>query len=113
MNLFDNLIRHCGANHKRETLAWSKRRWSSALRLCVLVVWRNYMKSFSEKRSDASPAQRLGILGRRLSTRDVLTGRRIFRSRMALPDRWEPYYRGTVQTRRIPRGRTHRLRYAD
>jgi len=30
INLLDLLIRHCNANHKRETIAWSKRRQSSA-----------------------------------------------------------------------------------
>ena len=61
VNLLDLLIRHSSANHKRETIAFSKRRQSAAERLFVLVVWRNYLKSFSERKRDATPAQRLGI----------------------------------------------------
>ena len=57
MNLLDLLIRHSSANHKRETIAFSKRRQSAAERLFVLVVWRNYLKSFSERKRDATPAQ--------------------------------------------------------
>ena len=33
VNLADLLLRHCGANHKRETIAFSKRRQSAAYRL--------------------------------------------------------------------------------
>ncbi len=43
VNLLELLIRHSGANHKRETIAFSKRRAGANLRLCVLVVWRNYI----------------------------------------------------------------------
>jgi hypothetical protein len=44
VNLADMLLRHSSANHKRETIAWSKRRQASAERLAVFLVWRNYMK---------------------------------------------------------------------
>ena len=110
-NLLDLLIRHSSANHKRETIAFSKRRQSAAERLFVLVVWRNYLKSFSERARDATPAQRLGIAHRRLGVEDVLA-ERIFPSRAALPARWEDYYWRRIATRRIPNGRTHALRYA-
>ena len=45
VNLLDLLIRHSSSNHKRETIAWSKRRQGSAERLVILLVWRNYLKS--------------------------------------------------------------------
>ena len=111
VNLLDLLIRHSSANHKRETIAFSKRRQSAAERLFVLVVWRNYLKSFSERKRDATPAQRLGILGRKLSVDDVLTAR-LFPTRCALPERWAQYYWRHTTTRRIPNGRRHMLRYA-
>ena len=41
VNLLDLLIRHGGANHKRETIAFSKRRQGAAYRLAILQVWRN------------------------------------------------------------------------
>jgi len=111
VNLLDLLIRHSSANHKRETIAFSKRRQSAAERLFVLVVWRNYMKSFSERRRDATPAQRLAILGRKLAVDDVLAAR-LFPNRIGLPDRWALYYWRLTPTRRIPNGRRHSLRYA-
>ena len=40
VNLLDLLIRHGSANHKRETIAFSKRRQSAAERLAILQVWR-------------------------------------------------------------------------
>jgi transposase-like protein len=111
VNLLDLLIRHSSANHKRETIAFSKRRQSAADRLFVLAVWRNYLKSFSERRRDATPAQRLGILGRKLTVDEVLA-ERLFPQRIGLPDRWAPYYWRLTPTRRIPNGRRHTLRYA-
>jgi hypothetical protein len=36
VNLLDLLTRHCGANHKRETIAFSKRRQGAAERLAIL-----------------------------------------------------------------------------
>jgi transposase-like protein len=110
-NLVDLLIRHSSANHKRETIAFSKRRQSAAERLWVLLVWRNYLKSFSERRRDATPAQRLGVVRGRLTVADVLA-ERIFPTRTPLPDRLWPYYWRTTPTRSIPRPRLHALRYA-
>lgn len=110
-NLLDLLIRHSSANHKRETIAFSKRRQSAAERLFVLVVWRNYLKPFSERKRNATPAQRLGILGRRLSVDEVLAVR-LFPGRTRLPERWARYYWRRTPTRRIPNGRQHALRFA-
>jgi len=111
VNLLDLLIRHCGANHKRETIAFSKRRQSACDRLWSLLVWRNYLKSFSERKRDASPAMRLGLVGRRLTASDVLR-RRLFPSHIALPERWQRYYRREIPTRCIARPAIHRLGYA-
>jgi transposase-like protein len=110
-NLLDLLIRHSSANHKRETIAFSKRRQSAAERLATLLVWRNYMKSVSERRRDATPAMRLHLLPARLSVEDVLR-ERLFVTRIGLPARLSTYYFGNTPTRRIPNGRVHDLRYA-
>jgi hypothetical protein len=112
VNLFDLLLRHSSANHKRETIAFSKRRQSALERLFVFVVWRNAMKFLSEKARDATPAQRLGLLPRRLRVEDVLA-ERLFPSRIALPERWATYYRREVLTRRIPNGQRFAARYAS
>ena len=111
INLIDLLIRHGGANHRRETIAFSKRRQSAAERLAVFMVWRNYLKSFSERSRGPSPAMRLGLLQRRWSVRDLLA-QRVFPSRVPLPPRWGQYYRRQVTTRRIAHCAAHRLRYA-
>ena len=106
INLLDLLIRHSSANHKRETIAFSKRRQSAAERLWVLLVWRNYMKSFSERKRDATPAMRLGVTDQKLQARDVLA-ERMFPSRLPLPERWARYYWREVNTRMIPHCSRH------
>ena len=111
VNLLDLLIRHCGANHKRETIAFSKRRHSAAARLWVFLVWRNYSKWFSERHPGQTPAMRLGVCASRWGVKRILA-RRLFPTRIALPERWQEYYWGRTPTRRIPRARTHQLRYA-
>ena len=111
VNLLDLLIRHCGANHKRETIAFSKRRQAAAERLAILLVWRNYLKSFSERRRDATPAMRLGLMGRAVTVEELLA-RRLFPSQIQLPERLAAYYWRRIHTRAIPRGAPHRSSYA-
>jgi transposase-like protein len=110
-NLLDLLVRHSSANHKRETIAFSKRRQSAAERLALLQVWRNYMKPFSERRGGGTPAQRLGLLPHALRLDQILAAR-LFPHRMALPERVARYYGRRVPTRRIPRAHTHQARFA-
>ncbi len=111
VNLLDLLIRHSGANHKRETIAFSKRRQGACERLAILQVWRNYVKAFSEKTQGRTPAQRLGVLAEKLTFADILA-RRLFPGRIQLPARIQRYYDRDVVTRRIPRCRRHELSYA-
>lgn len=111
VNLLDLLIRHAGANHKRETIAFSKRRQSAIERLWVFLVWRNWLKSFSERRRDATPAMRLGLADRARTVGEVLR-ERLVPSRVPLPPRWRPYYWREVVTRRIPNGRVHQRVFA-
>ena len=112
VNLADMLVRHSSANHKRETIAWSKRRQGSAERLAVFLVWRNYMKGRREKvQGSPTPAQVRGMLDHRLSGAELLK-RRLFVSRIELPERWREYYGKTVSTRVLARQRRHELKYA-
>ena len=111
VNRVDLWLRHSGANHKRETIAFSKRRASVVERAAILAVFLNFQKSFSENQRDATPAQRLGILPNKLLTSQVLA-KRLFPSRIPLPPAWERYYRRDVVTRCIPNGQRHRLTYA-
>ena len=110
-NLADLLIRHSSANHKRETIAFSKTRAGAIWRLAVFVVWRNYAKSFSEKSQGETPAQALGVLDHKCSVEELLA-RRLFPTRVALPEPWDAYYEGRVDTRRFARTRQHRARFA-
>jgi transposase-like protein len=111
VNLLDLLIRHCGANHKRETIAFSKRRASAIERLALFLVWRNWIKAFSERKGGESPAMRLGLTKERMTVEGVLAAR-LFPSRIRLPRRWQPYYWRTVRTRALARCVPHRRRYA-
>ena len=111
INLLDLLIRHGGANHKRETIAFARRRQMAIWRLWVMLVWRNYLKWVSEQKHGDTPAMRLGIFKRKLRVKDVLK-RRLFATRSGLPKRWKKYYAGKTVTRLMPKGRDHRLRFA-
>ena len=109
INLTDLLIRHCGANHKRETIAWSKRRQASAERLAIFLVWRNYMKGRREKvRGSPTPAMARGMGEHPLTVGEILEAR-LFPSQVALPPRWARYYARSVVTRGLD-GQCERVR---
>jgi len=111
VNLLDLLLRHSSSNHKRETIAASKRRASALERMFVFLVWRNWVKSFSERKRGASPAMRLGLVSRRFEPEEILA-QRLFPTRIDLPVRWQAYYWRTTSTRAIPRCVRHALKYA-
>jgi transposase-like protein len=111
INLLDLLFRHSGANHKRETIAFSKRRQSSNERMWAFLVWRNYIKSFSERHPGESPAMRLGITDRLLAVREILARRR-FPTLISLPARWAMHYWRLTPTRRMPRVQILRAKLA-
>jgi hypothetical protein len=111
VNLLELLIRHSSANHKRETLAWSKRRQSSAERLGIMLVGRNYVNWRYERKCHQTPAMLMGVESRKLEVEDVLAAR-IFRDQVKLPPRWAAYYDRTVRTRTLKRNRRHQLKYA-
>jgi len=111
VNLLDLLIRHGTAAHKRETIAWAKRRQSSAEKLAVLQVWRNNMKRRWENGEAVTPAMLRGAVGRVLGVGDILK-ERLFRTRVDLPERWSRYYEGGVETAALAVNRRHGLKYA-
>ena len=112
VNLSDMLIRHCSANHKRETIAFSKRRQSALYRLAIWVVWRNYMKDRSENAPKGTPAKALGITKRALELRDVLRERLMPGHRAPIRGWLEECYFGRIVTRAIENNVSHRARYA-
>lgn len=111
VNLADSLLRHNSANHKRETIAFSKRHQSVVERAAVLLLWRNFTKPFSENHDGGTPAMRVGIRSRALEMAE-LVGRRLFPLRVGLPKLGWKYYRRLVPTARIVNPRRHELRHA-
>jgi transposase-like protein len=111
VNRFDLLLRHNSANHKRETIAFSKLNQGVIERAAWLLVWLNFTKPFSERHGGGTPAMRLELSERSIPIRDILS-RRLFASRVELPAEWARYYWGEVPTRRIPNARRHRLKFA-
>jgi transposase-like protein len=110
-NLADLLLRHCSANHKRETIAFSKRRQGVLYRAAIWMVWKNYLKSLSENRRDAPPAKGLGLIRRALTVREVLA-KRLFPDADALRGWLEACYFARIPTRAIASCRVHRASYA-
>jgi hypothetical protein len=104
VNLADLLLRHCSANHRRETIAFSKRRQSAMERLALFTVWRNVIKPRREKLPTDTPAMSLGLLDRPLAWADVFR-RRLFPRRRELPGVWWSYYWRRVRTAALGRDR--------
>jgi hypothetical protein len=111
VNRLDLLLRHNSANHKRETIAFSKRHQSVVERAALLLLWQNFVKPFSERRGGGTPAMRLGLRTKPESLGGILK-ERLFPSRVGLPEPWSAYYRREIPTPGIARPRGHRLRRA-
>lgn len=111
VNLADLLLRHSSANHKRETIAFSKRRQGILYRAAIWMVWRNYIKCRSENRRDAPPAQSLGMIDRALTVDDILR-ERLFPDRVELSPWLSSCYFARIKTRAIEHCNAHEARYA-
>ena len=111
VNLADLLLRHTGANHKRETIAFSKRRQGALYRAAIFTVWRNYVKSLSERRRDAPPGVAVGAIERAMTVAELLE-HRLFPWPGELSGWLERCYYARIPTRRLARCRTHELKYA-
>jgi len=111
INVLDLMIRHSTAAHKRETIAWAKRRQASIEKLSIFQVWRNYIKRRREKGDRVTSAMLLGLASRPWRVRDLLA-RRLFYEKTALPEPWGDYYNRRVRTTALTVNRTHRLKYA-
>lgn len=109
---FDRMVRHSNANHKRETIAFSKRRQGAMERMAVMAAWMNFTKRTSEKDlRSPTPAQNLGIRSHAVTQEEFLI-RRIFPSLVALPEAMQQVYGRLLRTRQIPNGTKHELLYA-
>jgi transposase-like protein len=84
VDLLHGLIRHSQAAHRRETIAFGRRLNALMERAYVLAVWRNFVKSVSERRSgQPTPAVRIGLTDRRWTWTQVLA-RRLFADRVGI-----------------------------
>ena len=112
VNLADLLLRHSGANHRRETIAFSKRRQCAIERLAIFSVWRNWIKRRREKEAGWTAAQEAGLADRPLRWAQVLRKRRFPRGHL-LPGPWRDYYWRKVKTAALGENQTeHTLTYA-
>lgn len=111
VNRLDLLLRHNGAHHKRETIAFAKRHQAVIWRAAWFLAWLNLSKEFSERRRGGTPAMRVGLTDRPLPVSELLRWRH-FPSRIRPPEPWAGYYRGEVRTPPIRNESSHRLRLA-
>jgi hypothetical protein len=95
------LLRHSCAEHKRETIAQGRRLESIMGRAHLLAVWKNFIKSRSERRPDrTTPAMRLGIARTRWRWERLLSWR-LFPEREQMSEVARAVYR-KVWTRSLP-----------
>jgi len=111
VNLLDLVIRHSTAAHKRETIAWAKRRQASIEKLAIFQVWRNYIQRRWVKGERVTPAMLIGRASRPWRIRHLLAGRRFFEKTL-LSSCWERYYCREVTTVPVGINRMHHLSYA-
>jgi transposase-like protein len=111
VNRLDLVLRHNSANHKRETIAYSRTLQSVVERAAWFLAWLNWTKPFSERHGGGTPAMRLGLVDRPVPIEELLRWR-LFPSRVELPQPWEDYYWGRLRTRRYPREKGHHLKLA-
>ncbi len=97
VNLADLLARHASANHRRETIAFSKTRQAAMERAAVFTVWRNCIKRRAENGPAESAAMYVGVLDRLLTWRRGLRGR-LFPGHARLPQEWVEYYWRRIKT---------------
>jgi transposase-like protein len=111
VNLADMLLRHSSSNHKRETIAFSKRRQGAMYRVAIWAVWRNYIKDRSENRRVGTPAMALGLRRRAMTVHEVLS-ERLLPTQIGISGWISRCYFGRIATRAIERCRSHRAVYA-
>jgi transposase-like protein len=111
VNLADMLLRHSSANHKRETIAFSKRRQGALYRMAIWMVWRNYIKDRSENRKVGPPGVALGLIKKAMTVGEVL-GKRCFPEEVGISSWVSRCYFGEIGTRAMRGCRSHDAIYA-
>lgn len=72
VNAHHGFMRHSGANHKRETIAFSKCFKSVVWRQAIFQVWKNLVKGASERDPSKTPGQRLGVTSKKWTIAELL-----------------------------------------
>ncbi len=102
------LLRHSLASHRRETIAFGRRINALAERLFLAIIWRNFVKKRSEKRSDpTTSAMMAGVTDRPWGWSGVLA-QRIFPDREPVGGKWVEIYRRDWMTPALPANTSHR-----
>jgi len=108
-DLLHRLMRHTCAHHRRETIAFGRRINALMERGFVLTVWRNFVKRRSERRpNEPTPAMRIRLAESPWDWRQVLA-RRLFASKVGVPEAWMKIYRRDWITPVVGRNERHRL----
>lgn len=106
------LLRHTCSHHRRETIAFGRRMATVMLGAFLTTVWKNFVKGRSERKPDPrTPAMVLGLTDEPWTWRRVLA-KRLFPSRVVLPEGWIETYRMLWVTPPLGRNRIHDLKYA-
>lgn len=83
VDLLHKLLRHSQAHHRRETIAFGRKRASVIGRVALFAVWRNMIKLVTERRpTRLTPAMRLGLTSRPWTWAEVFA-ERLFERRIA------------------------------
>ena len=83
VDLLHKLLRHSQAHHRRETIAFGRKRANVLGRAALFAVWRNFIKRVTERRPcKTTPGMRIGLTSRAWVWTEVLA-ERLFPARVA------------------------------
>jgi hypothetical protein len=109
VDILHAFLRHTLAHFRRESIANGRRHNALMERSFLFVVWRNLIKGRSERRPDrTTPAMWLGLTDAPWDWPRLLA-RRLFPSRLKVPESWMRVYRRDWITPAVGRNQRHRL----
>ncbi|MBK7367552.1 MAG: hypothetical protein IPJ04_06460, partial [Candidatus Eisenbacteria bacterium] len=111
VNRRDMMLRHNGANHRRETIAFSKRDQGVLDRAAIHLMLANYWAPSSVNHDRSTPAMKLGLFETPMSP-EALLGKRQFVTRTNITEEWRRYYFSLVDTPEIENPKRHTLKLA-
>lgn len=95
---FHGFVRHSRSNHKRETIAHGRRANDQLGRDLVMAVFVNLIKKSTERRPcQTTPGMLLGLTTEPW-TWDQVLAKRLFPSKVKLPELWEKIYKREIVT---------------